>query len=232
MNFTTLKARVQLNAGNMQSTHPLATYVPNYVNDGTRMVIMRASMKFPNFELFPEHKDVEWTDVTVADQDYLTLPTDQIAIRSCFSSDSSTAPNLNNTGWRLLTYMEPEAFDQLGRPTTQIAYPTNWTLRENRVYLYPTPRATKTAYVKLDGIQDEPDMSAGTDTPRTHIRWHPAILDFASHLLLNDMGWVEDAKRFKDSADDKINTIGGSMMGLRRANVKRAVRISGAPRGF
>lgn len=180
--------------------------------------------------MFPEHRDVEWYDVTIANQNYLSLPTDQIAAQRAYSLDSSTAPNLNNADWRELTYIEPREFDQLEKPTTQSAYPSSFTLREGRIYVHPTPRTSYTTYIKVDGIQDEPDMSASGDTPRTHARWHPAILDLATYMLLTDMG-RDDADRFLKAADEKIAMVGGSLVGLRRATTQRVVRIAGAPRG-
>lgn len=227
MNFGTIKTRLALNAGNLQSSHPQYAYLNNYANDGLRLMISRASAKFPNYQLFPEHKDVEWTDVTVADQNYLSLPSDHIAIQRAFSLDSSTAPNMSNAGWRLLSYVDPKAFDQLSKPTTDLQYPAVYTVREGRIYFHPTPRATKTTYVKIDGIEDEPDMSSSSDTPRTNIRWHPAWLDFASYLLLTDMGWDDDAKRFLAAGDEKIAIVGASMVGLRLANINKRIRIVG-----
>ena len=231
MNFGTVKTRMLLAGGNLQSGHPVYTYANNLVNDGLRFMIMRASQKYPNFQLFPEHVDTEWTDVTVADQNYLALPSDSIAIQRVFSLDSSSAPNLNNANWRVVSFIEPQAFDQLTKPTTQQNYPFQYTIREKRIYLWPTPRTGYTTYVKIDGIQDEPDMSSSSDTPRTDARWHPAWLDCASHLLCNDLGYADDATRFLASADLKIEAIGASMIGLRRANIKQNVRVIGTPKG-
>lgn len=231
MNYSILKTRLALNAGNMASTHPYYSFVGNYINDSVRLFIMRASAKWPNFQLFPEHKDVEWTSTSTTTQDVATLaiPSDSIVPQRVFSLDSSTAPNLNNSNWRLLSYLEPEAYDQLNKSTANIAYPSNWTVREGSIYFYPTPRATKLTYVKVDGIEDEPDMVNGTDAPRTNVRWHPAILDFATYLLLRDIGWDEDAQSALAACDDKIATVGGAMADLRRANLKKAITIKGAP---
>ncbi len=230
MNFGTFKTRLALNAGNLPTTHPFYTYLGAIVNDSLRGFILRASAKYPNFQLFAEHKDIEWTDVTVADQMYLTQPTDQIVPQRVYSLDSSTAPTMANSQWRLVGYIEPEGFDQLNKSTTNLAYPTQWMAREGRIYLYPTPRTTKTTYIKVDGIQDEPDMSIATDTPRTNVRWHPAILDYASSVLCTQLGWDDDAQRFLKSCDDKLVTVGGAMVDLRRGLLKKTVQIKGAPR--
>lgn len=231
MNYTTLQARVALIAGNMATTHPQYGNLGQFVNDGMHFLVQRSSLKFPNYELFPEHKDIEWTDLTIADQRYLALPTDQIAIQRVFSLDSSSAPNLNNSNWRPVSYIEPQAFDVLPKTTTITGYPSLFTLREGRVEFNPTPRTSWTTYVKIDGIQDEPTLSSGTDSPRSHARWHPAMVNCAAYLLLTDMGWHEDAQKQLNAADEQIGTIGGSMIGLRKAQIRRTVRVAGTPRG-
>ncbi len=230
MNFGNFKTRGAKNAGNMQTTHPYYTDIGDIVNASLRLFIMRASAKFPNHQLFPELKDIEWTDVTVANQMYLTQPTDQLIPQRVYSFDSATAPTMANAQWRLLGFIEPEGYDQLSKSTTDLAYPSQWTSREGRIYLHPVPRTTKTTYIKVDGIQDEPDMSIATDTPRTNVRWHPAILDYASSMLLTNLGWDDDAARFLKSCDDKLVTVGGAMIDLRRSLLKKTIRITGAPR--
>ena len=229
MNNATFKTRLALNAGNLPSSHPMFPYLQNYINDGIREMITRASARFPNFQLFSELRDIEWIDVTIVDQDYLVLPSDGFAIQRAFSLDSPTAPTIANAGWHLLTYLEPQEFDQLVKSTTSLAWPTLWTQREGRIYLNQTPRTSWTTYMKIDGVQDEPDMVNAGDVPRTNIRWHPAILDLASHLLLTDMGWP-DAQRFLDAADEKIGNVGASVMGTRRLNTRRSIRMAGMPR--
>jgi hypothetical protein len=229
MNNATFKARLALNAGNLQPSDPRYANLQAYVSDGIRFTITRACAKFPNYELFPELRDIEWIDVTIADQDYLPLPSDHFAVQRAFSADQSTNPVIANESWRLLTYVEPQDFDQLVKGTTQLAWPTLYTLRENRIYFNQTPRTGWTTYVKIDGVEDEPDMVNPTDVPRTNIRWHPAILDSATHLLLTDMGWP-DADRFIAAADEKIGDVVASSMGLRRANTRKTLRMSGMPR--
>jgi len=230
MNLGTFTARLALNVGNIRSTDPWYPYLDQYANDALRLMLLRASEKFPNFQLFPEHKDVEWIDITVADQAYLTLPSDAFTIMRVFSADSAAVPNTNDTNWRVVTWIDPKGIDQQTKPTTQLDYPSNYTQREGRVYLYPTPRATKTTYVKIDGIQDEVNMSSPTDTPRTHERWHPAWLDYGCFMLANDRGMTEDAQRFLGACDAKIKDIGTSLMGMRRANTRRTIRVAGMPR--
>ena len=232
MNNTTIQARVALNAGNMPTVHPLYTYIQQYVNDGIRLMVAQSSVRFPNFDMFPEYKDVEWTDITIADQAYLLLPNDQLIPQRVFSSDSSTAPNLNNTAWRVVIPATPQEYDQWNKDTTNIAWPSNYMVREGRLYLWPTPRTGKTTYIKIDGVQDEPDMSAPGSSPRCAARWHPAIIDFASHLICNDLGWDAEAQKFFQAGDAKVQLFGASFVGGRRANIRRAIRIKGAPRGM
>lgn len=233
MILSTFKTRLRYNCGNIPTTHELVTGTNgggDFINEALRYMLLRASQRYPNFELFPEHKDVEWTDITIIDQNYLALPNDQIAIQRVSVLESATVPNLNNSDWRPLSYIEPVAFDQLEKPTTTLQYPALFTLREGRVYVHPTPRTTKTTYIKLDGIQDEVDLTAAGDSPRTHSRWHPAILDIATHLMKNALNH-SDADQWLDKADEKIMTIGASMVGLRKAQYKRSINIAGAPRG-
>jgi hypothetical protein len=226
-----MKTRLALVANNMQTSDPFYAYLDDHINQALRLLPLRASRLFPNYSLFPEHKDIEWTDVTVVDTNYLALPSDQIVIQRAYSLDSSSAPNLNNADWRELTWVSPKEFDQYEKPTTQEAYPSVFTLREGRIYFHPTPRTGYTTYVKIDGIQDEPELSADGDTPRMHSRWHPAILQLAAYFLFDDMGWAEQADRKLKAADEQISTIAASLVGLRHANTHRVMRVAGTPRG-
>lgn len=234
MNLSTFKTRLLLNAKNLKSSHPFVSNTnggADYINAGQKFFILRAAQRYPNYELFPEHKDTEWVDVTIADQNYMTLPSDGVVWYRFFSADSSSNPNLSNTNWREVGYIEPRAFDLLAKPTTDLSFPFQWTLREGRVYMNPTPRTNKTTYVKLDGIQDEVDLVNATDTPRTNVRWHEAILACGSYLLLTDLGWHDDAAKQLEKADQIIQTA-PSLMGLRRQNMRRTMKVQGAPRGM
>lgn len=235
MNYGTFKSRLLLACGHMKATHPLAAVTNgggDFVNAGVKFMILRASQKYPNFELFPEHKDVEWTDITIVDQNYLILPNDAMAVQRAFSLDSATSPNLNNTNWRELSYTEPRAFDLLSKTTSTVQYPAQWTIREGRIYFNPTPRTTKTTYVKIDGIQDEPDMSSSTDSPRMHARWHSAILHASTYLMMSDLGWHDDAAKHLALADEEITSVAVPLIGMKRQNIRRQVRVGGAPKGM
>ena len=230
MNFQTMKTVVALNCNNLQSSDPVYTYLGQNVNDGVRMMVARALRAFPNYQLFPEHKDYYWTPVvTVADTNTVALNSDTFAVQRVYSADASSSPNLNNTQWRILTFMDAEDFDQLARPTTQTGYPICWTIRKSNIELWPTPRTGYTTYIKMDGVDDEPDMSANGDTPRVNARWHPAILDCATYLTANMLNQPEEAKRWLTSADDKILSTGAAIVGLRNANFKRVAHVTGAP---
>lgn len=229
--FATFKTRLALIANNMPSSDPHYSYLGAHVNAAVKLLPLRASTRFPNYQLFPEHKDIEWTDITIVDQNYLALPTDQIAVQRAYSLDSSTSPNLNNSDWRELAYVTPREFDQYEKPTTQTGYPSVFTLREGRIYVHPTPRTDWTTYLKIDGIQDEPDMSADGDSPRTHSRWTPAILKLSAYFLFDDLRMHEEAERNLKAADEQIGTIGASLIGLRNGNLHRVMRVAGTPRG-
>lgn len=226
MNFLQFKTLLALNADNMKSSHPRYAYLGDYVNDGLRMFIMRASLKFPNFQVFPEHKDIEWDDVTVANQRYLALPSDQFAIQRVFSADSASVAFVDAT-WRPLSYISPKGLDQLTKSTTNVQYPTLYTQREGNVEFYPIPRATKTTRIKIDGIGDEPIMTADLDVPRTHLRWHRAIAAESSALLFNDMDMPDDAKRHLDEVDQILSSTGTTIMGMRRTQIHRGVKVRG-----
>lgn len=229
MNLGTYKARLALNCGNLRSTDPWYPYLAQYASDALRLMPIRASEKFPNYQLFPEYKDIEWEDVTVADAQYLLLPSDSLAIQRVFSLDSATPPNLNNANWRLVTFIDPKNYDQQTKATTQIAYPGNWTQREGRLYLLPTPRASKTTYVKIDGIQEEVSLTDDSQVPRMHERRHPAWLDYGCFLLASDRDMVDMAQKYLGDCDAKIKEAVGAIVGLRKAQVRRTIRIAGMP---
>lgn len=226
MNFLQFKTLVALNADNLKTSHPRYSLLGDYVNDGVRMFIMRASLKFPNLQIFPEHKDIEWDDVTVANQRYLPLPSDQFAIQRVFSADSASVAFADAT-WRPLSYISPKGIDQLPKSTTNVQYPTLYTQREGNIEFFPIPRTGKTTRIKIDGIGDEPIMTADLDVPRTHFRWHRAIACEASALLLNDMGMPDDAKRHLDEVDQILSTVGATILGMRRVQIHRKVHVRG-----
>lgn len=225
MNFLAFKTRLALNADNMKSSHPRYAYLGDYVNDGVRMFIMRASLKFPNFQLFPEHKDVEWDQLTVADQRFLALPSDSFAIQRVFSADSATVAFADAT-WRPLSYIDPLGYDQnqMTKSASNVQYPTLFTQREGQIEFFPIPRTGKTTRVKIDGIGDEPVMTADGDTPRTHLRWHLAILCEATAILRTDMEMPDSAKAWRDEEDQHLSSTGATIMGMRRAGIKRTVK--------
>lgn len=239
MDFQTFKARLALNCGNLPSSHPLYTYLGAITNDAIRFMAARAMSKYPNSQLFPEYRDIDDISVvTTNGANAYTIPTQFLVVERVFSADSSSAPTDANTNWRPVWYMDPNAFDQLNKPTTQLQYPANYTFKANvttgnnsftdaKLYVWPTPRTGNLTYLKLSGIAGENDLVDATDVPYAHARWHPAILDYASHLMWNDLGSPDDAARYLASGDMKLQTAADGLIGMRRYQLKKRVRVAG-----
>lgn len=226
LSFLQLRTRVALNCGNMQATHPYYASIGGYVNDGLNKVLLHAvNSTARNFELFPE-LSTKWTNLTVADQAYLSLPGDALAVQMVYSFDSPSAPNLSSDDRLPVSYVGQDDYELLPKATQLNGYPRLFTQQGNRLYLSPTPRTGYLTYILVSGIQQEPELSNDADVPVMDKRWHSAIADYASYLLATDLGWPDDAARFMASCDQKIASC-ISIMGLRGKRVVLVMRAEG-----
>ena len=105
INFSTMKTRVALRLGNMQSSDPFYTYLGDWVNDAANRVILRALSRNAKRKegMFPELQSFWRSDATTANVGYIAYPTDCLWIDRLYSFDSSTAADENRVPRNLPT---------------------------------------------------------------------------------------------------------------------------------
>lgn len=230
LSYVTMRTRVALNLGNMQSSHPFYTYIGSYVNDALNGLPLRAvNMGARNYELFPELQE-KWTVLTTQDQAWVDIPTTTpcLAPQMVYSFDSSTAPNLSTSDRKPVVWVSQNDYELMPKSTTITGYPRLYTAESTKLYLHPTPRSGYTTYLLIKGVKAEAELSADGDLPVVDKRWHSAIVDYACALLAADMGWAEDSARFLASCDQKIT----ACLPLRGLRNRRTAVIVTTPEGM
>jgi hypothetical protein len=228
MDFSELKAETILQLGNLHSSHPQYGNVGDWVNRAMHRVIVTAvGANRPRPNLFPELNTSWKSPITTAGTNYLDLPTDKLAITDVFSFDTSSDPNLSTTRSLPMGWVPREHFEVIPRDSTVTGYPRLWTMKGKRIYIWPTPSASTVTYLHVYGIQREPTLSANSDEPLMNEIWHDAIVNFASYIGAMKLGWVEDAKAFRDAALEEIATA-ANISALETPSRASAVEIDGA----
>lgn len=230
--YATMQTRVKLNLGNMQSTHPLVTYVPDWVNEAlNRVILLAASKDRRAANIFPELQNRTWTDVTVNAQDYLTIPAGVLVLDGLTCTRLTTTYNsATQTEYPIVEQPDPQIFNQLTKTST--GWPVQWKREGGKVKLWPTPSSSPTNYltqVIFYGLMREADLT-GSATPVMDALWHPAIIDYASYLGATALGWDDDAQKWLTAAEQKV-TMTLNLVGLERQKNDSRITIAGMPGG-
>lgn len=204
IDFSTMKTRVALRLGNMQSSDPFYSYLGSWVNEAGNRVIMRALSRNlrRRQNLFPELYDL-WEDTTIDGQDYISTPDDILYVDALYSLNTSAAVDYatdarysmseigNNRTWQFLS-------------RSQTGYPNKWHRYGNRLYVHPTPTATYVTKVLIAGFAREGTLSGNSDVFVMDPMWHPAVIDYAVYLGATELGWIEDAASALTACDRKL----------------------------
>lgn len=207
INFSTMKTRVALRLGNMQSSDPFYTYLGDWVNDAANRVILRALSRNArrNESLFPELQALWRTAATTAGVGYVSMPTDLLWLNEVFSFDSSTAADENrDRRYVMVEIGDQQQWEMLDKSTSTTGYPRRWKRFSERLQIHPVPTSSYLTKMLLVGFAREAELSGSTDTFVIDGLWHPAIIDYAVYRGASEMGWVDDAKEVLEACDRQI----------------------------
>jgi len=207
INFTTMKTRVKLRLGNMQTSDPFETYVDEWVNDAANRVILRALTLNAKSKqnLFPELESKWRTDATTAGTEYIAYPADCLWIDSVFSFDSSTATDENRDPRYVMTEIaDQRTWELLDKTTSTVGQPRRWRRFSNRIQVHPVPDSNNLTKLLIIGFAEESDLSGDTDVFTIDYKWHPAIVDMAVYLGAVEMEWTETAATALMAVDRRL----------------------------
>lgn len=178
--------------------------------------------------IFPELRNIAGSALTSNGVDTLAIPTTLLVLESC-SITKSTSAYAAATQTETPIFEEPDAqlFGQFSK--TQTGYPTRWIRSGTNIRLWPTPVTGYLTYVVFRGIRKESDLSADGDTLVMSDLWHPAVIDYASYLGANELGWDEDAQKWLTACEKKVTEC-LNLVGLERQKNDSSIEIAGMPR--
>lgn len=221
--YLEMKTEVALIAGNLQTSHPLYTYIGTYVNRAANKLIRMAPQMFPEMvKSFP-------IGPTVAGTNSIAYPSGVIAIKEVYSARQGTSPNWNITRSYPVTYLNPGTFDLIAKDATVVGYPTIYTRLVNSLMLWPTPSASYIDYLHLFGVGEEAALSVdGSTFAALSVDWHDTVIKLAASILLERMTQFDDARELLASVKlevrDALNQRAEESMGR-----ESAVMVNGAP---
>jgi hypothetical protein len=220
-----MKTRVALNCNNLQSSDPVYTYLGEFVNEAAnRIILIAASSDKRAVNVFPELRDRSWSDITVASTQAYDLPTDLLVLDSVKITQLTTTYNPATQTEYPVVETDVDTFATLSKSAT--GFPTMWCRAGSQIKFWPTPTTAYLTRVVLRGILKETAMSGSTDTLVMDSMWHPAVIDYATGLCMDALGW-DDAEKWFSRAKEKVTEI-INPVGLERRKDRMQIRIAGA----
>lgn len=205
MNLGDVKTEVALMLGNLHTSDPLYASLGTYANRALHRVITTAvGPNRPRPNLFPELNTSWVSPNTTAGQNYLTLPTDKLAITEVFSFDEDGAITTSTMRGLPMKWVPREQFEVIVRDSSVVGYPRIWTMKGKRIYVWPTPSAAYVTQLHLYGLMKEPTLSANSDEPQINAMWHGAWVNFTAALMARAKRWHDDADAFQKAALEEI----------------------------
>lgn len=207
IDFSTMKTRVALRLGNMQSSDPFYSYLGNWVNDAANRVVLRALSRNAKRKeaMFPELQSKWRTDATTNGVEYVSMPSDCLWITDVFSfDDDAAADESRDKRYVMVEVPSQRTWELLDKSTDTVGYPRRWRRFSTRIQLHPVPTTTYLTKLLVLGFAEESDLSGNTDTFVIDQRWHPAIVDYAVYLGATELGWGDDAEAALKACDRQI----------------------------
>lgn len=225
-----MKLRVMRNLSNAQSSHPvISNDLQAFINEAAnRVVLMAAAKDRRAANIFPELRNFGTSGITVNAQDTLAIPATILVLESV-NITKSTSAYASGTQTEYPVYEMPDAqmFGQLNKTTT--GYPTQWIRSGANILLWPTPTTAYLTRVVFRGIRRESDLSQDADVLTMDYIWHPAVIDYASYLGANELGWDDDAQKWLNACEKKVTEC-LNLVGLERQKNNTSIEIGGMPR--
>lgn len=207
INYSTMKTRVALRLGNMQSSDPFYTYLGDWVNDAANRLILRSLSKNAKRkeQMFPELQAKWRSDATSAGVEYVAYPSDCLWITQVYSFDEDTASDESrDKRYAMAEIYSQDQWELLDKSTSTTGFPRRWRRFSNRIQIHPVPTAAYLTKLLVLGFAEESDLSGSSDTFTIDSKWHPAIIDYAVYIGAKDMGWMDDAKEALEACDRQI----------------------------
>src|SRR3990167_991370 len=226
--FDVMTTRVRLNLRNLPSQHPHYSSIGNYINEAVQefqTLLLGPRFRKKAIDLIPRLKDWRWSDTTVNNQAYMTLPDTLLWMNSVTVTRSSTAFSAATQTEYPVTE-EPDG-DLFGQNTkTATGYPKKWHRAGSRIELWPTPTTAYLTQLVLHGARAE-DTLATTDKLKMPLRLQYFVLELATAISMEKMGWV-DASGRRGSIEDRLaKSLDVTSRETARNRVQ--VQIAGAP---
>jgi len=231
--YSTMKTRVALNCGNLPSTHPVYTYLGDFVNDAANAVILftvRADRK--NVNLFPELKR-RWSDVTVNNQGYLDKPTNLLILDSVSITRSTTTYDPSrHTEYPVFEEVDQARFGQFNKATTTVGWPTRWCEAASQILLWPTPTTAYLTQTVVRGIKREVALTSADGVFTMSDIWHPIVIAYATHLAMLALERYDGAEAWLNTTEKRIaKTVDPLGLSKRRNRIKIEIASAGRSNG-
>lgn len=213
MTFDQLQRFVAQQADNLQTSHPLYKWVtgdsgtstPSLINLAANRLIRMQPQKFPEMV-------ASWTlGPTVANQNYLTLPADYIALWTVICAHKATAPNWSSDRGYPVTFVQPAEFDVLSKDTSVTGYPIICTKKGKQIFVWPTPDSAHIDYLRTHGLMEETALSDSSASFYLNPDWHPVIGRLAASMLQEMLGNYDKSTALlaivKQELRDSLDTV-------------------------
>ena len=227
--FDVMTTRVRLNLRNLPTQHPHYSSIPNYINEAVQefqTLLLGPRLKKKAVDLIPRLKDWRWYDTTVNNQVYLALPDTLLWLDSVTVTRSTTTFSAaTQKEYPVTEEPDSEKFGQLSKTAT--GYPTKWHRAGSRIELNPTPTTAFLTQLVLHGARAE-DTLATTDKLKMPLRLQYFVLELATAISMEKMGWIDAAERrvsIEERLAKSLDVTAGEM-----ARNRTQVQIAGAPR--
>jgi hypothetical protein len=210
----------------MQSSDPWYTHIGSHISEAANAVILLAIAKDRrNVNLFPELRNIRWTDITVNNQGYLTKPSNLLVLDSVTCTRSSSAYDASTqTEYPVVEVNDQAAFGLLSKTAT--GYPTMFNDAASSLLLWPTPTTAYLTRVVVRGIKKETALTADADTFDMNEIFHPVVMDYATYLTAERAGW-DTAEKFREAAERRLTqTI--DLLGLSKRRNSNRIEIAGS----
>ena len=228
MNLSQMKAKLIVQTNTLQSNDPHYTYLTDTLNEaGNGLIMLSVSMERQNINLFPELRNHRFTDLTVAEQGYISKPSSMLVMDSL--TYTKVATNFNpsrDTEYPVTEESDGDNFALLDKTSTNANWPQTWFDAATTILINPTPTTAFVTTVVMRGIRQEVPLVLDTDTFQMKTYWHPVVVDYAEYLMKSRMG-LDEAEKVLARVKDRIgSTI--DPLGLANRKNRKVVRIAGA----
>jgi hypothetical protein len=198
-------------------------FLDDWVNEAGNGIILRALDKSQyKYGLFVELED-EWIiDSTTNGVVYISMPSDCLVLTGLYSFDDASGSTVAQDR-KVITRTTNRKYQTMAK--TQVGWPRVYVRYGNQIRLHPTPSTAYLTQTLATGLARENVLSGNTDTFIMDPVWHPVVVDYATYLGANFLGWVEEAGIALSACDQKlISAISVKAYELQNLNLPRKIK--------